>query len=296
MKILVLGSNGQLGLCFIDQLKDTRHNVIYASRQDVDVTDCEQLKNLIFKTEPDVVINATGYTAVDRAEQEIQEADSVNHVSVKNIAEMCVSLDCWFIHFSTDYVFDGNHNLPYNESDKTNPQGVYGTTKLNGEMAVKSSGCKYIIIRTAWVFSEYGQNFLKTMLHLATKTAELRVVSDQIGNPTYAHDIARGVVSLLPRLNINANIIGTYHLTGDTTRSWAAFAEDIFNEAMKLSIIEAKPNICHIKTEQFPAVAKRPANSVLDSTKFKDRFSLNSLSYTDGLRSSLLALKNAYKK
>ena len=153
MKILVLGSKGQLGQCLNDQLAITEHDVVYTSRGQIDIAEFEVTKTQILKISPDIVINATAYTAVDKAEEEHQVADRINHLAVANIASICDQLDCWLIHVSTDYVFDGNSELPYTENDQTNPKGVYGDTKLKGEIAIQSSGCRHIIIRTAWVFS-----------------------------------------------------------------------------------------------------------------------------------------------
>ena len=160
MKILVLGCKGQLGQCLGDQLSHTEHEVVYTSREQIDISDFFATKNKIFEIAPDVVINATAYTAVDKAEEGQETAKLINHLAVANIANISNLLGNWLIHFSTDYVFDGNSYVPYKEDDLTNPQGVYGITKLKGELAIQSSGCKHIIIRTSWVFSEYGNNFL----------------------------------------------------------------------------------------------------------------------------------------
>ena len=167
MKILVLGSKGQLGRCLSYQLNNTNYQVEYTSREEIDIANFEETKKQILKISPHLIINATAYTAVDRAEEDQKNADLINHLAVKNIANICIQQDCWLIHVSTDYVFDGSNKIPYREDDKTNPQGVYGETKLNGELAIQASGCKHIIIRTAWVFSEYGNNFLKTILRLS---------------------------------------------------------------------------------------------------------------------------------
>ena len=195
MKILVLGCKGQLGRCLNDQLKNTHHEVIYTSREQIDIANFEQTKNQILKNSPDIIINATAYTAVDKAEEDQKNAKLINHLAVKNIAHICNQQGCWLIHVSTDYVFDGKAKIPYKEVDETNPQGVYGETKLKGELAIRSSGCKHIIIRTAWVFSEYGNNFLKTMLRLGAERDELSIVGDQVGCPTYAQDIAKAIVA-----------------------------------------------------------------------------------------------------
>jgi len=214
MKILVLGSKGQLGQCLNDQLAITEHDVVYTSRGKIDIAEFEVTKAQILEISPDIVINATAYTAVDKAEEEHQAADLINHLAVANIASICFQLDCWLIHVSTDYVFDGNTDLPSTENDRTNPQGVYGDTKLKGEIATQSSGCRHIIIRTAWVFSEYGDNFLKTMLRLGAERNELRIVGDQVGCPTYAQDIAKAIMMILERLQSKEVSSCLYHFSG----------------------------------------------------------------------------------
>ena len=183
MKILVLGCKGQLGRCLNDQLIHTEHEVIYTSREQLDISNFEATISKILEVCPDLIINATAYTAVDKAEEDHETANLINHLAVKNIADICSQLECWLIHVSTDYVFDGRAKIPYKEGDETNPKGVYGETKLKGELAIQTSGCKHIILRTAWVFSEYGHNFLKTMLRLGADRDELSIVGDQIGCP-----------------------------------------------------------------------------------------------------------------
>jgi dTDP-4-dehydrorhamnose reductase len=287
MKILVLGCKGQLGRCLNDQLTNTDHEVIYTSRVQIDIADFEVTKNKILKTSPDLIINAIAYTAVDKAEEDHETANLINHLAVKNIADICNQLKCWFIHVSTDYVFDGNSNVPYKEDDETNPQGAYGETKLQGELAIQASGCKHIIIRTAWVFSEYGNNFLKTMLRLGAERDQLSIVDDQVGCPTYAQNIAKAIVAIMRRLKSEENIIGTYHYVGEVGCSWADFAEDIFQEAIKQGIIKNKPKIIKISTSEFPTLAKRPMQSKLDFSKFKSTFEINQSNYADSIYSAL---------
>lgn len=287
MKILVLGCKGQLGRCLNDQLINTEHEVIYTSRDQIDIADFEVTKSKILKFSPDLLINATAYTAVDKAEEDQETADLINHRAVANLATLCNQLGSWLIHVSTDYVFDGNTKIPYKEDDKTNPQGVYGETKLKGELAIQSSGCKYIIIRTAWVFSEYGNNFLKTMLCLGTERDQLSIVDDQIGCPTYAQNIAKAIVVIMRRLKSEGKIIGTYHYVGEVGCSWADFAEDIFKEAIKQGIIKNKPKIIKISTSEFPNLAKRPMQSKLDFSKFKSTFGINQSNYADSIYSAL---------
>ena len=289
MKILVLGCKGQLGRCLNDQLVNTEHEVIYTSREQIDIADSEQTKNQILKISPDLIINATAYTAVDKAEEDQKTANLINHLAVKNIADICNQLECWLIHVSTDYVFDGNSNVPYKEDDKTNPQGVYGETKLKGELAIQASGCKHIILRTAWVFSEYGNNFLKTMLRLGAERDELSIVGDQIGCPTYAQDIARSIVEIAPQLN-SREYNGIYHYCGDQPCSWYDFANAIFDQAMTNNL--KIPSIVNsIETSAYPTPAKRPAFSVLDCSKIENDFGVYDSNWHDGIGQVISKLK-----
>jgi dTDP-4-dehydrorhamnose reductase len=295
MKILVLGYKGQLGRCLHDQLEKTDHNVIYTSRDQLDIKDFDGTKNQIEHISPNIIINATAYTAVDKAEQDHHNVDLINHLAVANIAHICSQLGCWLVHVSTDYVFDGATAVAYNEEDKANPQSVYGDTKLKGEIAIQSSGCRHIIIRTAWVFSEYGNNFLKTILRLGEERSKLHIVGDQIGCPTYAQDLANTIVVILESLRSNDLNSGLYHFGGNVCCSWAEFAQTIFDEALKLEVIGSKPYIVTTTTKEFPTLAKRPARSELSSHKIKSTFGINPSDIMFGIRSSLIALKFSYR-
>jgi len=283
MKILVLGCNGQLGQCLKDQLRNTGHTVVYASSDQIDVTDFEATAKKIVHIMPDVLINASAYTAVDKAEEERQAADRINYLAVANISNICNQLDCWFIHVSTDYVFDGNSEVPYKEDNPTNPQGVYGDSKLKGEAAIESSGCKYLIIRTAWVYSEYGNNFLKTMLRLGADRDELSIVGDQIGCPTYAQDIAKTIVSILSCLDLTGPSSGIYHYCGDKPCSWYDFARAIFLEA-EVQGLKTPSYVKSITTADYPTPAIRPAYSVLDCTKIESGFDVTRSNWQDGIK------------
>ena len=286
MRILVLGCKGQLGRCLNDQLSNTDHDVIYTSREQIDIAYFEATKNSLLAIAPDVVINASAYTEVDKAEEDHETADLINHLAVGNIADTCKQMDCWLIQVSTDYVFDGNSEVPYKESDQTNPQGVYGETKLNGELAIQASGCKHIIIRTAWVFSEYGNNFLKTMLRLGTERNELSIVGDQIGCPTYAQDIANAIVAILPKLNPQEGLNGVYHFCGDSACSWFEFADAIFEHIAKVGM--KSPKIIHsINTSDYPTAAKRPIYSVLNCESFCEGFGIKQSDWISGIKSAL---------
>jgi dTDP-4-dehydrorhamnose reductase len=290
MKILILGCKGQFGRCLNDQLLSTDHELFFTSREQIDIADFAATKNQILDIAPDVVINATAYTAVDKAEEDRLTADLINHLAVENIANICNLVDCWLIHVSTDYVFDGTSDVPYKDDDQTNPQGVYGETKLKGEWAIQSSYCKYIIVRTAWVFSQYGNNFLKTMLRLGSERDELSIVGDQIGCPTYAQDIAKAIVTILPQLNSQDGLIGVYHYCGDTACSWFEFAEEIFNQLDNYGAFII-PTLESVTTDKYPTLAKRPRFSVLDNSHVYEKFGIFSSNWKQGIASSLKSIK-----
>ena len=283
MKVLVLGCKGQLGRCLKDQLTNADYEVTYTSRDQIDITEFEDARIKITHIAADVIINASAYTSVDKAENDKVTAELVNHLAVGNLAAICLELDCWLIHISTDYVFDGNSTKPYLELDKTNPQGVYGHTKLNGELAIQSSGCKYLTIRTAWVFSEYGDNFLKTMLRLGAVRDELSIVGDQIGCPTYARDIAKAIVTIVTQLNEGNSAFGTFHYCGDQLCSWYEFAHVIFEEA-RMSGLQTPALIHSIQTSDYPTAAERPGYSALDCHKIRNTFGINTSDWKLGIK------------
>lgn len=290
MNILVLGANGQLGRCLVDQLAGTDHDCVFSSRCDIDITDFAATRIKIQRINPDVIINASAYTAVDRAESEPEQADLINHVSVANIAQICADVKSALIHISTDYVFDGEACSPYKETAQTNPQTVYGKTKLLGELAIQESGCKYLIIRTAWVFSEYGNNFLKTMLRLGAELDELNIVSDQIGCPTYAQDIAKATILVLPHLTMKYFGSAIYNFCGDDSCSWYEFAQVIFAEAQDHGfVIPIRVN--PITSSEYRTSASRPPYSVLDCDKIEAAFCTVRSNWRLGIRSALSQLQ-----
>jgi dTDP-4-dehydrorhamnose reductase len=286
MKVLVLGSKGQLGCCLYDQLVETDYEVIYISRAEFDIGDLGCLDEKISLIRPGIVINTSAYTAVDIAENDGKMADLINHLAVAKLANVCKGLNSWLIHVSTDYVFDGTSIKPYIEDDKTNPQGIYGESKLNGELAITRSGCNYIIIRTAWVFSEYGNNFLKTMLRLAAHRDELSVVGDQVSCPTYAQDIAKALVTILPSLNSKSSRSDIFHYCGDQPCSWYEFAQAIFAEAETFGL-KTPSRINSIHTAEYPTLAIRPAYSVLECSKIDYTFGIAPSNWRDGIKSVL---------
>ena len=283
MKILVLGSKGQLGCCLQDQFAYTKYEVIYASRNELDLSKLHDAKKYISKLNPDIIINASAYSDVDNAEKNIEEAYLINHIAVKNIANICSEKDIWMIHISTDYVFDGTSNRPYKVNDKTSPRSVYGQSKLNGEISIVNSSCKFLIIRTAWLFSEYGKNFVKTMLRLNSTHTEISVVGDQIGSPTYTQDFARAIISTLKYLNEETKS-GIYHYSGNPECTWAEFAQHIFNEASQQNKINRLPKIKIIDSSEYPTPVKRPSYSVLDTSLFESSFNYERQNWSDGIK------------
>jgi len=273
MHLLVTGANGQLGQCLADQLKTQNIAHTLLSRQDADINDTVVLEKIIADKGVTAIINAAAYTAVDKAESEPDLARRVNVDGPTALAKLSARFDIPLLHVSTDYVFDGNQQTPYVETDATGPTGVYGQTKLDGELAIQRHATKYIIMRTAWVFSEYGNNFLKTMLRLAKERDTLGVVADQVGCPTYAGDIAQALISVARQLheaeeqNLPEARYGIYHYAGDEAVSWHGFAMAIFEEAHQQGALVKIPVVNAIATQDYPTPAKRPAYSVLDAAK-----------------------------
>ncbi|KFD08383.1 MULTISPECIES: dTDP-4-dehydrorhamnose reductase [Raoultella] len=262
MKVLLTGAKGQLGNCFIDRMPK-EWQVIATDSNDLDITNESQVTEFVEEMRPDVIVNAAAYTAVDKAEEQINIARLVNTNGPMYLAAAAKAFKARFVHVSTDYVFDGTQATPYTEDDLPNPLGVYGRTKLDGEVAVSEVYPDAIIIRTAWVFSEYGNNFLKTMLRLASEREQIGVVDDQYGCPTYAGDIATAIIQLL----IVRAPGGIYHFCGDEEMSWREFAEQIIIELNKENKIKNMPVINRLTTEQYPTLAKRPKYSTLDCKK-----------------------------
>ena len=266
MKILVTGCNGQLGSCLRRVLeRDSDIDAIYTDYEDLDITDREAVERYLLDTRPDVIVNCAAYTAVDKAETEEIAAAALNTLAVGNLGEAAVRSGSKVIHISTDYVFSGQGFRPYEENDEPYPQGIYGRTKLEGE-GLLSSFCKNaIIIRTAWLYSEYGRNFVKTMLTLADTKPEINVVADQIGSPTYAGDLAEAIYAILKSDKWTP---GIYHFTNEGVASWYDFTKAIMEIAGK----DVKVN--PIPTSAYPTPAKRPLYSVLSKAKIKNTYGL----------------------
>jgi len=275
MKVLITGKNGQVGSCLVSQLIDIPSiDFLALGREELDITNAEQVNEVVNKYQPTIIINAAAYTAVDKAESEFGLANAINNVGPKNLAKAASNVNAAILHISTDYVFAGNKDGLYTEGDEVNPQGVYGKTKLAGEQSVAQECDAHIILRTAWVFSEYGNNFVKTMLRLAQTRDTLGVVGDQFGGPTYAGDIAKALINIAQQLQKGITKFGVYNYSGYPHVSWQEFATEIFSQALSQQVIESPVTVSAISTSEYPTPAKRPANSKLDCSKILTNFSV----------------------
>ena len=258
MKVLITGSNGQLGLELSKQLhENSNYDVIKTDREDLNILDSKNVNDIITREKPDIVINCAAHTAVDVCETDIENAYKINALGPRNLATACEKIGAKFVQVSTDYVFDGSGNRPYREDDMTCPNSIYGTSKLMGEQFTKEFCSKYFIVRTAWLYGD-GNNFVKTMLKLSETNNELNVVDDQVGSPTSTVDLAKAIIELM-----NTEYYGTYHGTCEGQCSWYDFAKKIF----ELKNIDIKVN--PVTSEEFKRPAPRPAYSVLDNFMFK---------------------------
>lgn len=285
MNILVTGANGQLGSKLKDVSSQSADKYIFTDVAELDIADAAAVKDFCAVHDVDAVINCAAYTAVDRAEDEPETAAAINTQASANLAAACLERDALLIHVSTDYVFDGRANAPYTEEDATGPQGVYGKTKLDGEKAILASGCRAIIIRTSWLYSEYGNNFVKTMLRLTSEKDSVNVVFDQTGTPTYAGDLAAAIFRITEKRLFDGKY-GLYHYSGEGVCSWY----DLALETARVS--GSAERILPCRSSQFPTKAQRPAYSVLDKTKFKTAFGLSIPYWRDSLERCLNILLN----
>lgn len=288
MKILLLGANGQVGHELRRSLAPgeivcTTRNGALADGGACETADFDQpqsLAALVERIAPDVVVNAAAYTAVDRAESDREAAFRANAEAPVVLARACAERDALLMHYSTDYVFDGNGTHPYRVDDPTAPLGVYGESKLAGEQAIRGSGCRHMIFRTAWVYAAHGKNFMLTMLRLAKERDELRVVADQVGTPTPAALIADVTAAVLAQPFRDS---GIWHLTATGQTSWHGFAEAIVDEAFMRGLIERKPVVTPIATADYPTPARRPAYSCLDTSKLAHNFAIELPGWGAGL-------------
>ncbi len=284
--ILVTGAKGQLGRSI--QVLDKQYPSLtftYVDIKELNLCDTQAVECFFEKNTFDIIINCAAYTAVDKAESESELADAINHLAVKQLAKIAKQKDIQLIHISTDYVFNGNHFTPYLETDTVDPQSVYGVTKLNGEQAFQEIAPKGIIIRTSWVYSEFGNNFVKTMLRLGQEKESLGVIFDQIGSPTYAGDLAKAILDIVQSNAIQSQNLTdpVFHYTNEGVCSWYDFAQHIF--AINQIDCQTQP----IETKDYPTAAQRPFYSVLNKAKIKTEFKLSIPYWQDSLH---LCLKN----
>jgi len=276
MKLLVLGAGGQVGreLCRLDW--PAGYRLAAFDRDRVDITERQPVFAAVARERPDIVVNAAAYTAVDRAESEPEQAWAGNCTGPANLAAACSEAGIPLVHISTDYVFDGGKAGPYREDDPVSPLGVYGASKEAGDRAVREAQGRHVILRTAWVYSAHGHNFVKTMLRLAVDRPVLRVVADQQGSPTGAADIAAAIATVVQRIADGNTSWGTYHFTGAGAVTWHGFAEAIFELAAQWNANwrGAPPRVDAITTADYPTPARRPANSVLDCTRIGEAFGI----------------------
>jgi len=273
--VLVTGGNGQLATCIRENSKDQKDlNFLFVDSDQLDITNYNSVNTFFKKEDISYCINCAAYTAVDQAETDEEIADRVNVIGAKNLSETCKLLNAILIHISTDFVFDGMKTTLYTEEDNVKPISVYGLTKLQGEIAISESWEKYIIIRTSWLYSEFGDNFLKTMLRLGAERDSLGVVVDQIGTPTYAVDLAKVIITIINKANPE---FGIFHYSNEGVASWYDFAKAIFD------ISKTNVELLPIRTEAYPTPARRPSFSVMDKSKIKSNLGIEIPYWRDSL-------------
>lgn len=288
MRTLLTGSKGQLARCFRDRLPEN-WELIATDSTSLDITDTEAVRNMVQSFQPDAIVNAAAFTAVDKAEAHVGTAFAVNATAVHNLASAARACQARFIHISTDYVFDGTNKTPYKEQNYTNPQSVYGRTKVAGELLALAANPDSVIIRTSWLFSEYGNNFVKTMIRLAGERDNLSIVHDQTGSPTYAGDLAQAIIALLqqpvaPR--------GIYHYGGNKSVTWYEFAQAIFQAAQQQDPDFKIPQLNAITTDQYPLPAPRPAYSIMDCQKIENECGIKASDWQKALNEIIGKLDN----
>lgn len=267
MNILITGANDQLGNCMRIAAKGSADNYFFTDFAELDITEASAVMKMVMDNDIKVVVNCAAYTNVDKAETDKELAEKLNAAAVATLANAVKANNGTLIHISTDYVFGGSlGNTPRNESEPANPTGVYGLTKLHGEQAIANTGCKALIFRTAWLYSEYGKNFVKTMLSLTSTKPVLKVVFDQVGTPTYAQDLADAIYDIIENREFEGNE-GLYHFSNEGVCSWYDFTKMIA-EIAENNVCDVQP--CH--SDEFPSPVVRPSYSVLDKTKYKQTF------------------------
>lgn len=286
MNILVTGANGQLGNCMRNAAKESTNSYIFTDVAELDITDAYSVMKMVADNDINVIVNCAAYTNVDKAETDADFAEVLNAKAVENLAKAVKANDGTLIHISTDYVFGGSlGNTPHNETEPVNPTGVYGLTKLHGEQAIANVGCKALIFRTAWLYSEYGKNFVKIMLNLTSTKPDLKVVFDQVGTPTYAQDLADAIFDIIENRKFEEHK-GLYHYSNEGVCSWFDFTKMIAEYAGNKGC-----NIGPCHSHEFPSPVVRPSYSVLDKTKYKQTFDKTVPYWTDSLKVCIKNLK-----
>ena len=285
MNILLFGANGQLGTK-LNTLLARKGTVRAVGHAELDLRDLTRLRALIQGTNPELIVNAAAYTAVDAAETDAESAQLVNAEAPRVMAEAAREHQALLVHYSTDYVFDGTAHRPYTEESPVSPLGVYGASKLAGEDAIRASGARHLILRTAWVYAMHGQNFLRTMLRVGAERDELRVVADQVGSPTPAWLIADLTATILHK-GIDQSGVSNLVTAGQT--SWHGFAEAIFDQAFTVGLVERKPRVVPITTAEYPTPAQRPAYSVLDVSRLQAEYGVEMPDWRQALHDTLAA-------
>ena len=294
MKIIITGSKGQLGRSIQELSPDYPElSFVFTDVEELDICDSAKVEAFFASERPSAVVNCAAYTAVDKAEKEVVFAENINHQAVANLAKACKKSGAYLVHISTDYLFDGNKSSPYHEKDIVRPQSVYGITKLEGETAILRAEIKSVIIRTSWLYSAYGNNFVKTMLRLGGEREQLGVVADQVGTPTYAGDLAKVILDILRMTATDSKkfTTGIYHYSNEGAASWYDFTKAIFEYT---SGIRCQVN--PIDTAAYPTPAARPAYSVLNKSKIKSTFGVSIPYWRDSLKICLNKLQEDAKK
>ncbi|WP_045402582.1 dTDP-4-dehydrorhamnose reductase [Vibrio campbellii] len=286
IRVLVIGSRGQVGTCLVSQLTQRADVELFTfDRQELDITNSNSVISCVESLQPNVIINAAAYTAVDKAEQDLQQCYAVNADAVESLAKAASKVGALMLHISTDYVFDGKSDKPYTELDAENPQSVYGKSKLEGEKNVVAFCSRYAVLRTSWVFGEVGNNFVKTMLRLSSTRDEIGVVDDQVGAPTYAGDIASVLITMMDKmLRSDDDLSGIYHYSGTPYVSWFQFAEEIFSNIVSQIGSDKKMVVNPIPTHEYPTPAKRPPDTRLDCRKIEKVFSITPSLWQNALK------------
>ncbi|MCG0144445.1 dTDP-4-dehydrorhamnose reductase [Phocaeicola vulgatus] len=283
MNVLVTGANGQLGNEMRLMAQNSSYHYIFTDVEELDITDFNAILQTVKEKEIQIIVNCAAYTNVDKAENDFDIANALNNIAVGRLANVAKAQNATLIHISTDYVFNGNNHIPYTEDDITDPIGVYGKTKLAGEETIKKVGCNYIILRTAWLYSKWGNNFVKTMQKLTLEKDSLSVIFDQIGSPTYAKDLAHATSLIIERNMLNQQ--GIYHYSNEGVCSWFDFAKEI------CELSGHNCNITPIHSQEYPSKVTRPHYSVLDKTKFKETFGIPVPYWKDSLKKCINELK-----